>query len=373
MAWPVTAARQVTSLDRMPSRTQANAGMSLRASPSDRRLNLVALGIAALIALAAVVVVSMTSSVTSRGPRSCRTTSNSESPFACDSVWNARLPTDASLASTSSTYTATLDAQLAHYGAWINSYSYSIPVYKVGPSQPRVPVTLDIGGSGAQTLAAAFHAGAPIPANAVAAAGTDQSMVVWQPSSDTLWEFCARPEGERGLACPLGRRHAQRLRQPRLLLQPRVLGRVRLRPLHPRRPDQPFGAALRPDRSRPGHGDPPCRRGPVGVPRPADRRQRPERERDSEGTRFRLNPRINVASLHLPRFTEMVALAAQRYGIIVRDQSGAVSLYVQQPSPGQPSPYYGRDGLFGGQGPSQLLHDFPWRDLEVVQPPASPR
>ena len=373
MAWPVTAARQVTSLDRMPSRTQANAGMSLRASPSDRRLNLVALGIAALIALAAVVVVSMTSSVTSSGPRSCRTTSNSESPFACDSVWNARLPTDAPLASTSSTYTATLDAQLTHYGAWINSYSYSIPVYKVGPSQPRAPVTLDIGGSGAQTLAAAFHAGAPIPANAVAAAGTDQSMVVWQPSSDTLWEFW----------------HAQKVSGVWHARWGGVMHNVSANPGYYSNREYWGGSAsglsilgglISPSELRSGRIDHALA---MAIPHaaagrfvfPAQRTDGNDRSANAipEGTRFRLNPRIDVASLHLPRFTEMVALAAQRYGIIVRDQSGAVSLYVQQPSPGQPSPYYGRGGLFGGQGPSQLLHDFPWRDLEVVQPPASPR
>jgi hypothetical protein len=40
-----------------------------------------------------------------------------------------------------------------------------------------------------------------------------------------------------------------------------------------------------------------------------------------EGTRFRLNPKLDISSLHLPPFTRMVATAVQRYGMIVRDQA----------------------------------------------------
>ncbi len=347
--------------------------MSLRASRSDRRLNLLALGLAAVIALAAVAVVSTTSSVRPSGPRSCRSASNSESPFACDSVWNARLPNDAPIASTSAAYVAMLEAPLTHYGAWINSYSYSIPVYKVGPSQPRVPVTLDIGGSGAQTLASAFHAGVPIPANAVAAAGTDQSMVVWQPSSDRLWEFW----------------HAQKVGGVWHARWGGVMHNVSSNPGYYSNREYWGGSAsglsllgglISPAELRSGRIDHALA---MAIPHaaagrfvfPAQRTDGNDHSANAipEGTRFRLNPRVDVAALHLPRFTAMVALAAQRYGIIVRDQSGAVSLYVQQPTPGQPNPYYGRGGLFDGQGPSQLLHDFPWRDLEVVRPQSSAR
>ena len=41
-----------------------------------------------------------------------------------------------------------------------------------------------------------------------------------------------------------------------------------------------------------------------------------------EGAHLRLNPNLNLAALHLPRLTLMIAEAAQRYGIFVRDGQG---------------------------------------------------
>ena len=361
----------------MPNRRRADAAVSLRASASDRRLNVLALGIAGVVAVVAIAIIvlmtSNTSNVTPSGPRACRSPSNSESPFACNSVWNARLPDDAPIASASSTYTAALQAQVTRYGAWINSYSYSIPVYKVGPSQPRVPVTLDIGGPGAQSLAADFHAGVPIPSGAVAAAGTDRSMVVWQPSTDTLWEFW----------------HAQKIDGVWHARWGGEMKHVSSNPGYYKNRDYWGGSAtglsilgglIGPAELRSGHIDHALA---MAIPHaaagrfvfPAQRTDGNDRSAGAipEGTRFRLNPRVNVAALHLPRFTKMAALAAQRYGIVVRDQSGSVSLYVQQPAPGRPNPYYGRGGLFGGLDPSELLRAFPWRDLEVVQPPSPSR
>ena len=50
-----------------------------------------------------------------------------------------------------------------------------------------------------------------------------------------------------------------------------------------------------------------------------------------EGTRFRLDPNLNIASLHLPTLDREIAQAAQTYGIVVRDKAGAVSFYGQDP------------------------------------------
>jgi hypothetical protein len=88
-----------------------------------------------------------------------------------------------------------------------------------------------------------------------------------------------------------------------------------------------------------------------------------------EGTRFRLPANLNIDALKLPRQTAMMAKAAQKYGIIINDQSGAVSfraedpyLYTQQNGI-DPYPY-----VFEGQSPSQLLGAFPWQKLQVVKP-----
>ncbi|MFZ1993090.1 MAG: hypothetical protein WAU75_03195, partial [Solirubrobacteraceae bacterium] len=111
-------------------------------------------------------------------------------PFARDSIWNAALPADAPVAANSAALVAELGRQVSAYGTFINSYSYSTPIYTVAAGQRRVPVILDQATSqSAERLAHAFASGVPIPAGARAANGTDGDLVVWQPDTDTMWEL----------------------------------------------------------------------------------------------------------------------------------------------------------------------------------------
>jgi hypothetical protein len=95
-----------------------------------------------------------------------------------------------------------------------------------------------------------------------------------------------------------------------------------------------------------------------------------------EGTRLRLDPTLDVNALGLPAAARTIALAAQRYGIVVRDVSGAVTFYAEDPTPTGSNPY---PALFGNRYPDQLLARFPWSRLQVTtdqgatslpQPPA---
>jgi hypothetical protein len=87
-----------------------------------------------------------------------------------------------------------------------------------------------------------------------------------------------------------------------------------------------------------------------------------------EGAHLRLDPGLNLESLHLPRLTLMIARAAQRYGIIVRDGSPSVaSFYAQDPTPTGTDPYHGEGGFFEGKYPSQLLASFPWGHLQLLK------
>jgi len=88
-----------------------------------------------------------------------------------------------------------------------------------------------------------------------------------------------------------------------------------------------------------------------------------------EGTRFRLPASLNIDALNLPRQTAMMAKAAQKYGIIVVDGGGAVAFRAEDPYLYRQQ--YGVDPygyLFGGQWANQLLGQFPWAQLQVVQP-----
>jgi hypothetical protein len=86
-----------------------------------------------------------------------------------------------------------------------------------------------------------------------------------------------------------------------------------------------------------------------------------------EGARLRLNPNLDLATLHLPRLTLLIAEAAQRYGIIVRDRSYGIAFFAQDPVPTGAEPYAGAGGYFEGMYPTQLLSSFPWDQLQVLK------
>jgi hypothetical protein len=114
--------------------------------------------------------------------------------FSPTSVWNEPLSVRAPLDRNSRRLTAGLKHQVSRYGTWINTSSYSSPVYTAPKGQPTVRVTLD---TTAPALQSDFT-DVPLPAEAVPAAGGDQHLTVYQPSRDTLWEFwlmSRRPDG----------------------------------------------------------------------------------------------------------------------------------------------------------------------------------
>jgi len=86
-----------------------------------------------------------------------------------------------------------------------------------------------------------------------------------------------------------------------------------------------------------------------------------------EGAHLRLDPSLDLASLHLPRLTLMMAEAAQRYGIFVRDTAGCVAFYAQDPIPTGTNPYIGAHGWFEGKTPAQILAAFPWSKLQLLK------
>jgi hypothetical protein len=322
---------------------------------------------AGLILAAIVVLIALltASSPTRRPPR----------PFAANSVWNQPLSPDAPLAPDSASTVAALDSEVAKGGAWMNTTSYSVPVYTVPRTQPRVPVTLDVYPAGdAAPLSRDLAAGVPIPPRARPAQGTDAEIVIWQPSTDTMWELWVA----RRLA---GRWHARwggvmdhASQNPGYFTGPRTWGASATSlPL--------LGGLIRISELRHGQINhalaiaiPGARAGAYVFPAERSDGALHNSAAVPEGTRFRLPANLNLAALHLPRLVQRIARAAQRYGMIVRDQSGgAVVFFGEDPSPTGSDPYAGPHGFFEGQSPAALLATFPWRRLQVVapQPPAA--
>lgn len=87
------------------------------------------------------------------------------------------------------------------------------------------------------------------------------------------------------------------------------------------------------------------------------------------GTRLRLDPKVKIASLGLNPFCAMVATAVQKFGYIVTDSSGCTALSGESSAlwmarnPGQPDPW---TAILGGIANYLIMGGFPWSSLQVI-------
>jgi hypothetical protein len=269
------------------------------------------------------------------------------------------------------TLLGTVDSeQSTRTGPWINTTSYGIPVYSVPSDQPTVAVRLTPAANPA--LSAAWRA-VPLPASAHPAAGADHTLVLSQPSTDRLWEFWHLQHSSGGWQAAWGGaiQHvstfsgafgpsawpgAQGWWGASASSLSLAGGLISLEDLAHGEIDHALAMAIPAARS--GAWASPAQRtdgsssSPLSLP---------------EGARLRLDPTLDLASLHLAPLTLVLARAAQRYGIFVTDTSPIVEFYAQDPTPTGADPYAGADGYFGGLAPNQLLASFPWDRLQVLR------
>ena len=226
--------------------------------------------------------------------------SSTATPFAANSIWNAQVAANAPLAPDSSALVRELERQVLHYGTWINTTSYSTPIYTVPASQPRVPVPgrwpdgLSVGrppGRAFSRPACRFRQDArPAP-------GTDADLVVWQPSTDTMWEMWnARRVGSTWHA-RWGGRLDRVSHQPRLLHRSAGLGYRRNEPGAARRNDPNLRSARRPYRSCAGHFDSARAERRRRLAGTADRREPRQSGRDSRGDSLQAGPALDLSKL----------------------------------------------------------------------------
>jgi hypothetical protein len=304
--------------------------------------------------------------------------SSSSAPFrffSPTSFWNEPVPADAPVDPSSAAVVGAFDEEIAAEeqakdGPWINTTSYSVPVYTVPAGQPEVSVELV--GSPDAALSSAWHA-VPLPPTATPAVGTDGNLFVWQPSTDRLWEFW-------GLVHEAGGWHAswggamQNVSSDRGVYGPEVWagaqswwgvsasslslvgGLISLEDLQLGQINHALEMSV------------PAVRGGVYAS-PAQRTDGKSTNPVSlpEGAHLRLNPSLNLAALHLPRLTLMLAEAAQRYGIFITDGSTVAVFDAQDPTPTGTNPYTGPGGYFEGKSPNQLLASFPWSQLQLLK------
>jgi hypothetical protein len=285
--------------------------------------------------------------------------------FSARSIWNTPLPDDMPLAGTSRAVVSELSRQLKIDGATINISRYSTPIYTVPADQPRVRFVIDTDSTIAADVKAQFVGGVPIPPSARASGGTDGQLTVWQPATDTLWEFrrARRIDGTwhatwGALMRNVSRNNGSFPRQPSGAFisttgsgLPLIGGLITLSDLRRAQIDHALQIAI-----------PEARRGVWSHPADISDGVAEGPDTIPEGARFRLPAKLDIDALGLPPLTAMLAKAAQRYGIIVVDQSGSVSFRGQDP-------LGGHEWLraLRGEKPYQILGRFPWGRLQLTE------
>jgi len=297
--------------------------------------------------------------------------------FAPTSVWNAPLPDNAPLDAASPTLVKTLRDTVAQnvaagWGPWIETRN-TTSFYVVPADQPAVRVALDPG-SWKATLQQTFEA-VPIPANAVPGGGPDAHMTIYQPSTDRLWELFKAAKQADGWHASFGGAMSSTSTSPgyynaaswpglsgsfwgaTATSLPVIAGTMMLGELnagvipHALAMDIPY--ALPKTYSWPAQRTDGASTDPNAIP---------------EGARFRLDPKLDIDALNLPPMTRMMAKAAQRYGIIVRDQTAhAISFFAENPNQQTADPYGTPTGFFGGTYPNPVMQGFPWGSLQLVK------
>lgn len=294
--------------------------------------------------------------------------------FSPASFWNRPVPARAKLDPASSSAVARLLAEVAREeeerrGPWINTNSYGVPLISVPATQPTVRVQLDHAPDAA--LSAAWSS-VPLPDGARPAAGSDGYLVVWQPSTDRMWEFwrlVRRTDGwhaswggaiehvsrASGVYGPESWPGAKPWWGASASSLPLAGGAITIEEL--RRGEIDHALAISLPAIRAGVYASPARRTDGSSSDPAAL---------PEGARLRLDPRLDLSRVPMPAATRAIATAAQRYGIIVRDFAGDVTFTGEDPTPTGQDPYHGPGGLYGGEYPNQLLASFPWAHLQLL-------
>ena len=346
-----------------------------------RRLRIHTAGAASSRTAAAPTITASTATATTATTGSTATTAvPAVSPlFAPTSVWNAPLADSAPLDPANGALVKTLRDTVAQniaagWGPWIST-SETSPLYVASPTQTTVRVQLDPG-SWKVGLQQTFEA-VPIPANAKPASGPDAHMTVWQPSTDRLWEFFKARKLADGWHANFGGSMAHQSQSPGYfnvdswpgLSQswwgatatslPVIAGTMTISELQAG--VIPHALAINVPYAKPKTYSFPAQRtdgssiDPNAIP---------------EGARFRLDPTLNVDALNVPAMTKTMAKAAQRYGMIVRDQTAhAISFFAENPSQLQlaTNPYTGPGGFYGRSDPTAVMQAFPWDRLQLVK------
>ncbi|HEY5930311.1 MAG TPA: DUF4124 domain-containing protein [Burkholderiales bacterium] len=311
--------------------------------------------------------------VIAQSPQSASDALPTDAVFGAHSFWYQPIPEDVPLHANSEGFLADFLRQKKKYtgNVSIAMASWSSPVYTVGTDVPTVRVKqwfcMKEWQQPNSGLAEQFEA-VPIPDYAEPAGGSDSEMTVYQPETDTLWEFWkARKVNGQWEACWGGRMQKASKSDGRwhsiygttATGLPFIGGQVTAEELRRGEIRHAIGIALVEAESW------------RIVSWPAKRSDgfnpKQDPNRIPEGLRFRLDPSVDVDALPMHAAGKVIAKAAQKYGFVVWDKAGVIAIRSQNPktytAKGQPNPY---PELLDGAKTYSLLRGFPWDKLQFL-------
>jgi hypothetical protein len=292
--------------------------------------------------------------------------------FAPTSFWYSAIPANAPLHANSAGFVADfLRQKQAYYGTVnINTSAYASTVFIADANATTTKVAY----SNCQhkiypeTALEAQWTAVPIPSYAVPADGTDAEMTIYQPSTNTMWEFWgASKVAGQWQACWGGRMQNTNISDGRWPAPygttatglPFLGGQITAEELARGEIRHAIGISLV-ETEASSVVSWPANRSDGLNPAPAP-------NRIPEGLRFRLDPGINVDVLAMTYAGKVIAKAAQKYGFVVWDKAGSISLRAQNPKSytalGQTNPY---PALFSGKPTYAVLNGFPWDRLQFM-------
>lgn len=292
--------------------------------------------------------------------------------FAATSFWYTPIPADAPLHTNNANFVKEfLRQRKAYYGTVaVNTTSYASPVYVVDAGTPTVRVAhWDCQKNGyVDKKLLEEWAAVPIPPHAQPADGTDAEMTIWQPSTDRMWEFWQARKTDAGWQACWGGGMEQVSKSDGIWPNnhgttatslPFIGGQIRAEELRRGEIDHALGISLV------DLEDWPIRSWP--ATRSDGWNPKHEPNRIPEGLRFRLDPTVDVDSLKLGRAGKIIARAAQKYGFVIWDKAGAISLRAENPKSfttrGLPDPY---PELFENKPGYAVLDGVPWDRLQFL-------
>lgn len=298
--------------------------------------------------------------------------SDFDRPFLESSFWYQPIPDTVNLHSNSENLAKEFSRQVKQYygHVGINLYKYASPIFRVSKDTPTISVKqwdCQKKGSLDKNLAIQWSK-VPIPYFAAPAQGADAEMSIYQSETDTLWEFWkVRKMNGEWQAC-WGGRLSPLSESDGIFPEyygttatglPFLGGQITVDELRRGEINHVIGIAIVDTESYKIFSWPARRSdgyNPQNLP-----------NRIAEGMRFRLDPAVDIDKLNLHPVAKVIAKAAQKYGFVVWDKAGSVSLRAENPLgytlKGEPDPYV---KLWGGTPNWAILNGIPWDKMQFM-------